>query len=549
MTIAASLAGTAWLSSNVAGYWRYRRALARPEATQRALLASYVRNNADTRFGRDHRFSRIRSIEEFQDRVPLSSYSDVSPHIDAIRQGVGDVLTHDPVRTLALSSGSVAPAKLIPYTRTLEQEFRRAIAPWVIDLYSRRPSLAAGSSYWSITPVASDRPSPPSAVPIGFEEDSEYLGAAGKRLVDATLAVPGVVRSIPDVDAFRYVTLLFLLRRRDLRLVSVWHPSFLTLLLGALASHWELLLDDIRRGTVTPPGGLPPAIASDLGGRLHPDPRRSRQLQEIGPHDCARLWPRLHLVSCWADGHAALYVAELRTLLPHVEIQPKGLLATEGVITLPFRDRAPLAIRSHFFEFLHDGHAYLPHQLAPGTVYSVVVTTGGGLYRYRLEDRVEVDGFVEHTPSLKFLGKEDHVSDVCGEKLNETFVARVVTEACASAAGAVRFALLAPDVNSRPPAYTLYLESDTPPSPALGRILDELLSANPHYRYCRTLGQLGPARMFHCRTPMFPAYAQRCRDLGQRLGDIKPLALSGRSGWSQVFVANADAHAGLAERC
>jgi hypothetical protein len=168
-------------------------------------------------------------------------------------------------------------------------------------------------------------------------------------------------------------------------------------------------------------------------------------------------------------------------------------------------------------------------------VYSVVVTTGGGLYRYRLDDRVEVDGFVAQTPSLKFLGKEDHVSDLCGEKLNETFVAQALAEACTCAGTVPRFAMVAPDLTADPPRYTLYLESDIPPPGALGRKLEELLSSNPNYRYCRMLGQLAPAGVFHARTPMFPLYLQRCRDMGQRLGDVKPLSLSRRAGWSEVF--------------
>jgi hypothetical protein len=34
---------------------------------------------------------------------------------------------------------------------------------------------------------------------------------------------------------------------------------------------------------------------------------------------------------------------------------------------------------------------------------------------------------------------------------------------------------------------------------------------------------------------MFPLYLQRCRDMGQRVGDVKPLSLSSRAGWSDVF--------------
>jgi hypothetical protein len=257
----------------------------------------------------------------------------------------------------------------------------------------------------------------------------------------------------------------------------------------------------------------------------------------VESHDLTRIWPSLAIVSCWADGHAALYIDDLKRRLPGVEIQPKGLLATEAVVTLPFRGRAPLAVRSHFFEFLRDGRVWLADQLLPGHEYSVVVTTGGGLYRYRLDDRVRVDGFVGRTPSLRFLGKEDQISDLCGEKLNESFVARALADACAKTGVTPAFAFIAPEVGARPPRYTLYLEAEADPPNFFAGAVDDCLAANPHYRYCRALGQLGPLRVVRAAS-IFPRYAARCRQAGQRLGAIKPLALSTQAGWSEVFAAD-----------
>ena len=535
MTLSASLAGAAWISANLSGYWRYRAALFTPAETQWALLRRYLHANARTAFGRAHGFAGIRSIDEYQDRVPLASYSDLSPWIDDISRGRQQVLTRARVRSLGLSSGSVSAAKRIPYTRRLQQEFRRAIAPWVADLYRSRPRLALGSSYWSITPVTRDPLRAQDAIPVGFDEDSEYVGAVWKGLVDATLAVPGAVRFIRDMESFRYVTLLFLLRRRDLSLISVWHPTFLTLLFEAMAPRWDMLIDDVRRGTIRAPSSLPADLERVLDSFLRPDPGRAQELDALGPRDYTAIWPHLRLVSCWAEGHATLHVHELKRMLPNVHVQPKGLLATEAVVTLPFRGLTPLAIRSHFFEFLRDGRPLLSHQILPGDVYSVVVTTGGGLYRYRLEDRVQVNGFVDKTPSLTFLGKEDHVSDLCGEKLNEAFVGGELRTAWTQLGLFPRFALVAPDLSQSPARYTLYLEMDAEPPLELGRFVDERLACNPHYRYCRTLGQLAPLRLFRASSPMFRLYVERCRELGQRVGDTKPLALSTYAGWSAVF--------------
>ncbi|MEO6184545.1 MAG: GH3 auxin-responsive promoter family protein, partial [Verrucomicrobiota bacterium] len=60
--------------------------------------------------------------------------------------------------------------------------------------------------------------------------------------------VPSLVQRAASLETFRYATLLCLLRCRDLRLISVWHPSFLSLLLDALPSHWKNLLFDIEKG-------------------------------------------------------------------------------------------------------------------------------------------------------------------------------------------------------------------------------------------------------------------------------------------------------------
>jgi hypothetical protein len=430
------------------------------------------------------------------------------------------------VRTLEVTSGSSAAAKRIPYTAAMQREIRRAVAPWVFDLYKDRPRLALGCAYWSISPLEMDEDRGDGVVKVGFEEDAEYLGGFWRRLVDSTLAVPGAVRFLRDVDAFRYASLLFLLRRADLALVSVWHPSFLTLLVGALPRFWDDLIRDMEHGTEI------------VGRRLKPLTQRAAELRSLAPDALTRIWPRLGLISCWGDAHAALHLDELRRTFPGVEIQPKGLLATEAFVTIPFAGKMPLAIRSHFFEFIPQGDAgerlRLAHEIEPGGIYSVVVTTGGGLYRYRLGDRVEVTGFAGRTPSLRFLGREGHVSDLRGEKLHESFVAGALAQAFRRLGLAPRFAMLAPD-EERPeaPRYVLYLETESP-IPVLAAALEEELAANPHYRACVALGQLAPAAVFLVEGEAFPLYLHRCRERGQRLGDVKPLALSS-FGWRGVF--------------
>ncbi|MCP4661052.1 MAG: GH3 auxin-responsive promoter family protein [bacterium] len=536
------LANSLWTGGNLGRWHRFRRALHDPGRVQRRILARCLRSNAETLYGRRHGFAGIDSPDEFQRRVPLSVYDDYVPLVDRIRDGEQGVLTREPVLRLMPSSGSTAARKLIPLTRSFLAELQRGIGPWIVDLYRRHPRLKRGTAYWSISPAIATPDGEPSAVPIGFDDDSAYLGGLFQWIVERTLAVPGEVRHLAELEDFGYATLLHLLRARHLSLISVWHPSFLTLLLEPLERYWDRLLDDVAGGTVSLPGGNPPFVplrgnpTPALTRRLRPDRRRAEELRPLGPGALRAVWPRLGMISCWTDGHAEGAAAALRDRFPGVSLVAKGLVATEAFVSLPFAGARPLAVCSHFFELLDaDGRPHLADELRAGGEYSVVVTTGGGLYRYRLQDRVRVESFLGATPCVRFLGKEDRISDRCGEKLSDGHVASVLRQVLEPLELGVRFAMLAPDEEDGTVGYTLYLESQREPPGALAAQIERALCENPHYRYCAALGQLAPARVFRVREAADKVYLEhRCRS-GQRLGDVKPVALSSDGGWTRRF--------------
>jgi len=546
LNFTATIANALWSASNFPAYIRFSRALALPEVEQNSRLRAYLHRNASTAFGKAHRFDKIQTYDEFARRVPLTEYDGLQSWIEGARRSEPNILTREPVTHLIPTSGTTSGRKLIPFTAGLEREFNAAIGPWLIDLARQVPDVICGPAYWSVTPVIQDaEPTAPGftgngkgttetpSIPIGFDSDTAYLGCARSRLADRVMAVPEAVQHSASLGAFRYTTLLWLLRCRDLRLISVWHPSFLSLLLDVLSSHWEHLLVDIEKGACS-------YSAADVNpADLKPLPQRARELRAIDPRYPISLWPSLRVISCWADGPAALATADLQRRFPasgdhQVLFQPKGLLATEAFVTLPFGLHHPLAITSHFFEFLDDrGRVHLAHTLRRGAEYEVVVTTAGGLWRYRLGDRVLVDGFVEKTPSLRFLGRNGNVSDRFGEKLSEAFVAEAMREVFSANLPQPRFALLAPDEDADGGRYTLYVEGNA--NSSWTERLDEALRRNPHYAYCRDLGQLGRLRLFLIAEQGYETYAAQESARGARLGDIKPAVLSKSSGWSDIF--------------
>lgn len=450
---------------------RFREALREPEAAQQRVLSRVLARNRNTVFGRRHRLDPAWDVRTFQRRVPLGNYASHEADIDAIRQGKPGVLTADRVTHLIPTSGSAGARKLIPYTHALKQSFDAALAPWVRSLFRAYPAAAKGRAYWSISPaIAQDRDA---AVPIGFEDDTAYLGPLGRVWVGRLLAVPSSVRHLTDVSAFRRATLVHLLRARDLSLISVWHPSFLTLLLDEMAQQWPALLRCL------------PAS-------------RARELSRVSPTDIRGIWPRLAVVSAWADAAAALPCERLRQRLGGVAVQPKGLLASECWTTIPYHGAFPLALTAHFFEFLDAQQcARSVSEVQVDGTYELVVTTAGGLYRYRTGDRVRITGCLDATPTLRFLGRDADTSDTCGEKLHESHALDAITAACEQSGYHPHAVVLGPEADHAPTRYTLALTGPAEPPERLAAALDAALRANPHYDLCRRLDQLQPPAVIY----------------------------------------------------
>lgn len=566
------VANSLWYLLSVPENVAFHLACRKVADTQQKLLLRLLRCNGATEFGRRYDFASIRSVAEYQARVPLSTYEEYPDAIREIGEGRPHVLTKEPVLLLEPTSGSTAATKHIPYTAALKAEFQRAIAPWMVNLFSHYPGLFLGQAYWSVTPVTrhDKRERTLGGIPIGFEEDSEYFGGWQRHLIQAVLAVPPLVRLIEDMETFRYVTLLFLLRSRSLALISVWNPTFLTLLVNRLLGWWPQLAADIANGTLTPPTPLAPNLHRQFTPLNRPDQRRAAEIQTIfqtDNHPAAvhtRLWPHLRLISCWTEAQASLYAPELARLFPQARIQGKGLIATEGFVSLPLVGQAgaALAVRSHFFEFLPvDDNVqrstfnvdlsmipHLAHELELGNHYAVVITTGGGLYRYQLHDLVQVVGYLGMCPLLRFVGKEAYVSDWFGEKLNERHVRQALTQLLTRHAIQPAFAIVACDEQagntgashqkSSPFAYTLFIEAPAVADDTLRQVgceLETALQENYHYRYCRELGQLEALQVFRIDGDALAVYLAACQAHGQRVGDIKLVALHRLGGWSQVF--------------
>ena len=269
------LANLAWLASCLPATLAFLAALAWPERSQRRLLRRLLANLPATRYGRENGAgSTMRTAEDFL-RLPIADYASLRPFVAAIQAGEPGVLSAEPVVVLQPTSGTGAAPKLIPFTRGLQRQFRAALAPWMASLFVRRPRLLLGRQYWCVSPNTRSRAADQSVVPAGFMDDTDYLDRWQRGLARKLLVAPDELARVEDPAAFEFLTLLFLVREKNIRLVSVWHPSFLTMLVDALPRHAPALDACLRSGALPAGLDLPADVRTALAKRLRPNPERA----------------------------------------------------------------------------------------------------------------------------------------------------------------------------------------------------------------------------------------------------------------------------------
>jgi hypothetical protein len=507
----------AWARLSALGHQRAGQ-LVQPEcrevdAYQEQWLLACLHRNRDTVYGRRYNFGDISSTREYQARVPIVEYEDLAGLINVIGAGEADILFAGRPLMFERTSGSRTRDKLIPYSGSGLFDFQSAILPWLAQIIDGF-GLIQGSAYWAISPVTRSKEYTPSGIPVGMY-DGQYLGEAASTAFAELSAVPWWVADLEDVKDWKIATLYHLLCEPGLRLISVWSPTFLDVLLDGLDEYAPQLHSLLAAG-------------GQLGGHvLEANVAALQRLQgwekKQDPRDYRILWPRLRLVSCWGDATSAGWYRKLAARFPQSAFQRKGLLATEGVITVPNCSGDPaLCMHSGFYEFLDgEGRTLIAGELRAGNSYEVILTTASGLYRYRIGDLVHCDHAAHgaEPPILRFIGRTGVSSDLIGEKLTEAFVSQCLSDV-------EGFAILVPLVADHArPAYRLLLDERLAENHNL--ILERVeqrLCGNPYYAYARRIGQLGELEACYVHSPLelYMAWAKRS---AARLGDIKVQSL------------------------
>ncbi|KAA5606719.1 GH3 auxin-responsive promoter family protein [Roseospira marina] len=366
-------------------------------AAQARTLLGLVRRARATRFGRDHGFDRIRSVADFQARVPLRRWEDMW---DGYWQDPFPVLENvswpGRVPFFAVTSGTTGGrTKHIPVTRPMLAQNRAAALDLLAFHLRRRPDSRVWGGLNVMLGGTTDLSSPAPGVQVG---DMSGIAAAAVPWFARRLSYPPPdIALLPDWPT-KLDRLTADLPGRDIRLLS-GTPS------------WVLVLAD----------RLMAATGAETLGALFPD-------LEVFVHGGVAFGPyRARFEALLAGSRAEC-----------AEVYP----ASEGFIAV--QDRGPdeglrlMADTGLFFEFVPTDELDAPtptrHWLATaetGRDYALILSTCAGQWAYILGDTVRL---VEtDPPRLLVTGRTGWSLSVFGEHLIAAEVEAAVARAGADA--------------------------------------------------------------------------------------------------------------------
>jgi hypothetical protein len=537
---------------------RHFNALCRtPVQAQDRLLRQILETNADTEFGRRHGFGGITSFQQFQERVPISTYEDLEPYITEEMNGRPNQLTKEPPVLFTTTSGTTGNRKYIPMTREGKKAKSHLTWLWFCGLYRDHPGIVGGRILSVVSPEVESHA--PNGVPVGAESGHAYRTMPGP--VKSMYTAPYGVFAIEDYEA-KYYTLLRLAAGQDISCIATVNPSTIVLLADRLAHHGEAIIRDVRDGTLSSDVSVPQELRDSL--HLKPDPERARHLERAaaaggGPLRPGLAWPELAAIGCWKGGTVGAYLAKFDTYFPQgPPVRDFGYYATELRGSVPLSDQGDagvVAIGTNVLEFHPAGEDRAPEggellrieQLEAGRRYFVYVTNSSGLYRYEMNDIVEVAGHDQQTPLIRFVQKGKGVVSFTGEKLYEVQVIAAVDKALAALRSHYHFiAAVAELVDGTNPRLIFLTEFDDPITDHDGSALVDRLDAalgeeNDEYLTKRKSLRYGAPVIRVVRSGEFDRYRRRMVETGQRAdGQFKILRLTSDTTFAAEFTAERD---------
>ena len=417
-------------------YLSLKRASKNPRKAQEKTLREILTYARDTEYGKEHHFSEILEAKtdielyaRYQKYVQLNDYEDLRPYVEKHKHGASNILFPGKPVLYATTSGTTKEPKWVPITKEyLHNIYGKMTKVWLFNFIKNRPEVFTGKIVSIVGKVKEGEA--PDGTMFGSVSGVTQRDCPG--FVKKLYASPASVFSIEDYTA-RYYTLMRMGIERNITLVVTANPSTIVEMQNNVNEYFDDYCTDIEHGTLNAKLNIPQWIREDIQPYLKPNPERAAELRALkakyGTVLPKHYWPNMQILNTWKCGNTAVYLDKINGSFPEQMLhQEFGYFASECRFGLVLDDTVNTVLFPHFhyYEFVaeeelesENKHYLQLHELQAGKRYCPYVTTFAGLYRYNMNDLLEVGPSFCNTPTVHMIQKVNGIVTMTGEKLHE----------------------------------------------------------------------------------------------------------------------------------
>lgn len=547
MTIPYQLINLGLAIMSLPGRMSLARASRNPEKASARTLRKILNLAKNTAYGKEHHFGAIvkaRKPEQlfrlYEKSVRASEYESFRPYVERHKHGEANVLIPGKPLMYATTSGTTSKPKWIPISQKYMKDVYDVMSHIWLDNFARvRPKFLSGGLVVSVAKVVE-----------GYAEDGTIFGSVSgvtakkiPSIIRKRFVTPPEVYDISDYTA-RYYVMMRLAIAHSVSYIVAPNPSTLLELIHNAEEYFDDYIEDIEKGSISEKFDVSPEIRSVLAGFTVPDPERAEFLRRVkekcgGKPQLKDWWPDMQLLSSWKCGNTAIAAEKVQQQLPAgCCYQELGYFASECRFGLVLDEGidSTLFPNYHYYEFIEESDMENPeprflrlHELEQGKRYCIYVTTFSGLYRYNMNDLVEVGGWNGKTPKIHMVQKVNGIVSITGEKLYEKQFIEAVHEAERQSGLKANFFIGFADPEEA--CYDFYYEFEKrkirrSKAEAFTKIVDsQLMEMNIEYQSKRASHRLKEPKTFVLKRNAYDHFKRRSLLEGARDGQFKLVML------------------------
>lgn len=439
------------------------------KGTQETLLRKIVSSNEKTVFGKEHGFDKIKTTDDYRKAVPIRDFEGHRPYIDRMTKGESDILFTGKPISYNTTSGTTDKPKFIPVSKTFYGAQSNINRLWFYSCVKDNPTLFKGRSLSAV-----------SAAVDGYFEDGTPYGSISGMLYQQ---VPGILKKTfstpyPVICIKDYLKKYYAVTRgalaEDITYIVCPSPSNMIKFHTTIMDNFNDLVRDIHDGILRADvfAEVEESGREEVKAYYSANPQRAKQLEELMAKHGEGLktkhyWPNVACVNTWRQGNFSRLIPDVEALFSEsTAIRAFGYQASEaraGMVLKNDWDYSALATPIYHFEFIEEQNKFkenqetvLAHELEKGKRYYIFITNDSGLYRYDINDIIEVSGFFNNIPLIKFIQKGEGITSLTGEKISELQVIQSVDEVSKKIGISVEFFNMFCDEEKL--QYTLFVE-------------------------------------------------------------------------------------------